>query len=221
MSGVSAATVPTPSSSNIRNTTLFTYSAVTGEDKKMLSSAVYTGYLTAADSTKLRSRTYYTKVRGEEKADYSESYRPDGTVREQTEFFYGASALRATDASIGADSVLVRQDTYLHTTAGARSTIQSKSYLQGNVGEEKANVQVSYDSSGTAKTTTKFIYTGDALTTSYLLQGDQNDAAKTDKLNTANKTFQSSSVYTGPEGDEQVTRPHSYMSGVSAVPDES
>ena len=201
MSGVSAATVPTPSSSNIRNTTIFTYSAVSGEDKKMLQSAVYAGYLTSADSTKLRSRTYYTKARNEEKADYSESYRPDGTVREQTEFFYNAGAVRASDASVGADSVLVRQDTYRHTAAGVRSTIQSKVYLKGNVGEEKSDVQVGYDSTGTAKTTTKFIYTGDALSSSYLMQGDQYDASQTDKLKPANKTFQSYSVYTGPEGD--------------------
>ena len=116
---------------------------------------------------RVQNRTYFQGFSGEEKQDFSQNYKTDGsTVRNTTVFFYqvGTVAKRAGEAGVDDRLVYTKQ---FRGGADALASgdvdttplkLQNMTYFAGTVGEEKQDYSQNYRTDGTTVCHPTFFY---------------------------------------------------------------
>ncbi|MFA5499850.1 MAG: LamG domain-containing protein, partial [Candidatus Omnitrophota bacterium] len=166
----------------------------------------------------LLSKTYYVGEKGDEIADYTETYKSNGTIISTISiFFYGSGQTRASVA--GVDDALVRSDAH-KTNSVASASIANRRYTtfydtRFGKGEEIADYTYQYlvQDGTTVKFTIAYEYAGRRASSA-----DADDALTKDtiyRLTTTTKAYER--YYTGEKGDEEVTRSDNYYRDGSGV----
>ncbi|MGH7198413.1 MAG: hypothetical protein ACREH5_06725, partial [Candidatus Omnitrophota bacterium] len=214
--------------------------ASVGPDTALIRTALYRGGQAGSDtftSLKLKTMTYYKGAAGEEKSDFSQNYKSNGTtVRNTTVYFYEGEKRAAL---AGPDDPLIRTETYRGGTAGsdviaAAMTLDTITYYKGTfAGEEKADYTQSYKPDGTTVHSTQVSFyrkcaspctderaedvgPDDPLSITVSYRGDKAVAAITDP-NADIENRESKTFYLGNVGEEIADYTLGYMIGTTVV----
>ncbi|MBW2637485.1 MAG: hypothetical protein JRC86_08200, partial [Deltaproteobacteria bacterium] len=123
---------------------------VTRETECMSKSLTYLGdELTAPLGYPAKSITYYyappDSLRGDENADWTETYNLNSKIVDKTYYRYGDTMLRANDTAAYSDEPLRLSETWgWDNDAGANDILKSQSYHSGHKGEERVDYSYSY-----------------------------------------------------------------------------
>jgi len=151
----------------VRSTSVLTYegparAADAAVDAAMILSTTYKGAISDLDAIVERklSETHFKGDVGDEKADYTENFRPDTTVRSTSVLTYEGNA-RAADAAV--DDAMILSTTYKGAIANLDAIVErklSETHFKGEVGDEKADYTENFRPDTTVRSTSVLTYEG-------------------------------------------------------------